>query len=81
MIIDLDSHLREGYFMDQVYTLEPPFEAYTPVCIKEGEPHARRFQTKWERLHARGEGSSQSYNHSYMYDPTENWRGGDIARR
>jgi hypothetical protein len=32
MIIDLDSHLREGYFMDEVYKLEPPFEEYTPVC-------------------------------------------------
>jgi uncharacterized protein len=81
MIIDLDSHLREGYFMDQVYKLEPPFEDYTPVCIKEGTPHERRFQTKWERLHARGEGNSQFYNHNYMYDPKENWRGGETARR
>jgi hypothetical protein len=32
MIIDLDSHLREGYFADQVYKLAPPFEEYTPVC-------------------------------------------------
>lgn len=31
MIIDLDSHLWEGHFMDQVYKLESPFEAYTPM--------------------------------------------------
>jgi hypothetical protein len=38
MIIDLDSHLREGYFADQVYKLATPFEAYTPICLKEGSP-------------------------------------------
>ena len=81
MIIDLDSHLREGYFADQVYKLEPPFEDYTPVCIQEGEPYQRKFRTKWQRQERLGEGSSQSYNHGYMYDPKENWRGGDIARR
>ncbi len=25
MIIDLDSHLREGYFMDEVYKLDGPY--------------------------------------------------------
>ena len=81
MIIDLDSHLREGYFADQVYKLAPPFEEYTPICIKEGEPHERRFKTKFERQRGSGEGNSSAYNHSYMYDPKENWKGGDIARR
>jgi hypothetical protein len=55
MIIDLDSHLREGYFADQVYKLATPFEEYTPICIKEGEPHERRFKTKFERRQRRGE--------------------------
>ncbi len=81
MIIDLDSHLRDGYFMDQVYKLEPPFADYTPVCIQEGEPHERKFQTKFQRNTRQAEGSGQSYNHNYMYDPKANWRGGDIARR
>jgi hypothetical protein len=49
MIIDLDSYLREGYFADQVYKLDPPFEEYTPICIKEGEPHERRIQ---DEVHA-----------------------------
>lgn len=76
MIIDLDSHLREGYFADQVYKLAPPFEEYTPICIKEGEPHERRFKTKFERRRGSGEGNSSAYNHSYMYNPKENWKGG-----
>ncbi len=82
MIIDLDSHLREGYFQDQVYKLEPPFEDYTPVCIQEGEPHERRFRTRFQqRRPGSGEGSGQFYNHNYMYDPKVNWKGGEIARR
>ena len=80
MIIDLDSHLRESYFQDEVYKLEPPFEDYTPVRIQDGEPHERRFRTKFPRR-LRGEGSSESYNHNYMYDPKANWRGGEVAAR
>ena len=30
MIIDLDSHLREGYFMDEVYNLPEPYARFTP---------------------------------------------------
>jgi predicted TIM-barrel fold metal-dependent hydrolase len=81
MIIDVDSHLREAYFLDDVYKLEAPFEDYTPVCIQEGAPHERRFQTRFQRQQSIGEGNGQAYNHEYMYDPKERWRGGDIASR
>jgi hypothetical protein len=33
MIIDLDSHLREIYFMDEVYKQEGRYAQYTPVKI------------------------------------------------
>src|SRR5262249_30258290 len=33
MIIDFDSHLREGYFMDDVYRLEGPYERFRPVRL------------------------------------------------
>lgn len=82
MIIDLDSHLREAYFQDQVYKLEPPFQEYTPVCIQEGEPHERRFKTSWPRTGGVGRSAntgrqppterSYGYNHSYVYDPKLN---------
>jgi hypothetical protein len=54
----------------------PPFEEYTPICIKEGKPHERRIKTKFERRRGSGEGNSSAYNHSYMYDSKENWKGG-----
>ena len=40
MIIDLDSHLREGYFMDEVYKLGEPFAQFTPrKANDEGRSH------------------------------------------
>jgi len=30
MIIDMDSHLREGYFLDEVYKLDGPLAKFTP---------------------------------------------------
>jgi uncharacterized protein len=81
MIIDVDSHLREAYFMDEVFKLEPPYEEYTPVVISEGAPHERRFQTKFGQQATRSRPGRAGYNHNYMYDPKENWRGGEIARR
>lgn len=76
MIVDTDSHLREAYFLDEVYRLEAPFAQFTPVRIEDGEPYQRRFSTQFA-----DRGSPPSYNHSYMYDPTVAWRGGEIARR
>ena len=29
-IIDLDSHLRDGWFLDEIYELDGPFAAETP---------------------------------------------------
>jgi hypothetical protein len=44
MIIDLDSHLREIYFMDEVYKLEGAYTKYTPVKIGDGMYQKARFQ-------------------------------------
>jgi predicted TIM-barrel fold metal-dependent hydrolase len=77
MIIDLDSHLRENYFMDEMFKLEEPFADYTPIRIVDGPPPERRFQS---RLPA-GPTANRGYNHNYMYDPKVGWRGGEIAAR
>ncbi|HTE84133.1 MAG TPA: amidohydrolase family protein [Dehalococcoidia bacterium] len=80
MIVDLDSHLRESYAMDEVYKLDAPYEEYTPVKIVDGAPHERRFETKLRETSRSAPGYS-GYNHNYMYNPKENWRGGVIAAR
>lgn len=78
MIIDLDSHLREAYFMDEVYKLTGPYEKFNPVRIEDGAPRDRRYRHSLEPRNAR---SRAAYNHNYMYDPKRNWRGGEIAER
>jgi len=77
MIIDTDSHLRENYFLDEMYKLDEPFAQYTPVRIVDGPPPERKFRSTLPP----GPSGSRGYNHSYMYDPTVGWRGGEIAAR
>ena len=78
MIIDLDSHLRDHSVMDEVYQLEAPYEDFNPVR-KVGPDGKVHFETKFP--HLQSEGNMRAYDHSYMYDPKENWRGGELAKR
>lgn len=78
MIIDLDSHLREGYFLDEVCNLEGPYAKFTPIRAGEGRSHQMRC------IHSLDPGNSlghAAHSHPYIYDPKVNWRGGEIAER
>jgi predicted TIM-barrel fold metal-dependent hydrolase len=78
MIIDLDSHLREGYFMDEVYNLPEPYARFTPQKAGEGRNHSTKF------IHSLDPGDPQgraAHRHPYIYDPKVNWRNGEIAER
>lgn len=78
MIVDLDSHLREEYFLDEVYRLPEPFQAYTPRRVGSGQYQKARFEHQfypWEQP------VSRHFSHATVYDPDADWRGGDIARR
>src|SRR5438093_4219167 len=77
MIIDVDSHLRENYFLDEMYRLDEPFAELTPERIVDGPPPQRQFRSKL----VGGPSGARGYNHSYMYDPAAGWRGGEIAAR
>ena len=78
MIIDCDSHLREAYFLDEVYKLDGPYERFRPVRLSEGHSHKARFQHSLDPISPRGRAA---HRHPYIYDPEVNWRGGDIAAR
>jgi hypothetical protein len=78
MIVDCDSHLREGYFMDEVYRLEGRFERLRPVRMSNGHSHKTKFQHSLDPISAQGHAA---HRHPYIYDPDVNWRGGDVARR
>ncbi len=38
-VIDADTHLREGYFLDEVYKLKGEFAKFTPRRTRDGEYH------------------------------------------
>ena len=43
MVIDFDSHLREGYFMDEVYRFEGALERFRPTKMNDGRTHNTKF--------------------------------------
>src|SRR5712691_5113950 len=78
MIIDFDSHLREGYFMDEVYKLEGPYERFRPVKMNDGHTHNTKFLHSLDPISPQGHAA---HRHPYIYDPKTNWRGGDVDAR
>src|SRR5258706_6481802 len=78
MIIDFDSHLREGYFMDEVYKLDGPYERFRPVKLNDGRTHGTKFLHSLDPISPQGHAA---HRHPYIYDPKTNWRGGDVAAR
>ncbi len=78
MIIDLDSHLREEYFLDEVYRLDGPYARYTPVRIGDGKYAEARFEVPFATTPTK---ARSGFEHRYMYDPKVRWRGGEIAER
>ena len=76
MIIDFDSHLREGYFMDEVYKLEGPYERFRPVKLDDGRTHNTKFLHSLDPISPQGHAA---HRHPYIYDPKTRWRGGEVA--
>ena len=53
-IIDLDSHLRDGWFLDEIYKLDGPFAGETPKRVGEGALYYSKFELnlgREEELH------------------------------
>jgi uncharacterized protein len=77
-VFDMDSHLREEYFLDEVYRLEGKFAHLTPVRLSQDRNLRARFRhelSPWPKEVA------EHFNHSVVYDESANWNGGEIARR
>lgn len=77
-VIDLDSHLREEYFLDEVFKLEGPLAEYTPKRIGDGKYQNAKFESLIE---GRKDSTNSNYQHDIIYDLEANWCGGDVARR
>src|SRR5258708_14177645 len=78
MIIDFDSHLREGYFMDEVYKLEGKYERFRPVRLDDGRTHNTRFMHSLDPISPQGHAA---HRHPYIYHSKTNWRGGRFPAR
>src|SRR5487761_1407553 len=77
-VFDMDSHLREEYFLDEVYRLEGKFAHLTPVRLGDERGARAKFRhalSPWPKEVA------EHFNHAVVYDESANWNGGEIARR
>jgi len=77
-IIDMDSHLREEYILDEVYRLEGKFAAQSPVRLNNEKNVRAKFK---HGFHPWPEDVVAHFRHPIFYDPYENWNGGGMAKR
>ena len=75
IVIDADTHLREGYFLDEVYKLSGQFEKFTPRRVKSGGYHEIKFE---HDLKPWGKEVEKQGSHRQLYSPDR--QGGRIAR-
>ncbi|HEX9808068.1 MAG TPA: amidohydrolase family protein [Alphaproteobacteria bacterium] len=73
-MIDADTHLREGYFLDEVYRLSGEFAKFTPRRVKDGAYHEVRFEHDLEPW---GREVEKYGSHRQLYGPDR--QGGRIA--
>lgn len=76
-VFDMDTHLRDEYFLDDVFKLTGAFADRTPQRIGNGTLHHAKFK------HSLNPWSGQvagTFDHSQVYDPDANWNGGAVAR-
>ncbi len=76
-IIDLDSHLRDGWLLDEIYKLPEPFAKFSPKRIGDG----KYFHSKFEHALSPMQDPIANANfkkpvtHQVFYDPEANQRG------
>lgn len=81
-IIDLDSHLRDGWLLDEIYQLEEPFTDFSPKRIGNGVAFDSKFEHQLgPAVDARVvEAFKKPVAHTVFYNPRSNRRGGEIAK-
>ena len=81
-IIDLDSHLRDGWLLDEIYLLPEPFTKFSPKRIGD----EKYFYSKFEHNLSPMEDPIANANfkkpvtHQVFYNPEANQRGNEVMR-
>ena len=73
LVIDMDSHLRDSYFLDEIYDLRDEFAKSKPRKLN--HPDDIR-EVEFEHPF-----SGSSAAHDWIYYKKTNWLGGEIAER
>ena len=71
LVIDMDSHLRDGYFLDEIYDLKGEFAKYRPKKLNNPEDIR---EVEFEHPF-----SGSSAKHDWIYFTKTKWLGGEIA--
>ena len=81
-IIDLDSHLRDGWLLDEIYQLPEPFAKYTPRRIGDGKYFYSKFEHDLSPLEdpAANANFKKPVTHQVFYNPEANQRGNEVMR-
>ena len=72
-VIDMDSHLRDGYFLDQIYDLDGEYADLKPKKLNDPEDIR---ETEFAHTF-----NPSSAPHDWIYFTKTNWFGSDIAER
>jgi predicted TIM-barrel fold metal-dependent hydrolase len=81
-IIDLDSHLRDGWLLDDIYQLEEPFKQYTPKRIGDGQYFYSKFEHQLSPMEdpVANANFKKPITHQVFYNPEANRRGNEVMR-
>jgi predicted TIM-barrel fold metal-dependent hydrolase len=81
-IVDLDSHLRDGWLLDEIYRLPEPFAKYSPRRIGDGKYFYSRFEHDLSPLEdpVANANFKKPVTHQVFYNPEANQRGNEVMR-
>ncbi len=81
-IIDLDSHLRDGWLLDEIYQLPEPFAKFSPKRIGDGKYFYSKFEHDLSPMEdpVANANFKKPVTHQVFYNPEANQRGNEVMR-
>lgn len=81
-IIDFDSHLRDGWLLDEIYQLPEPFAKFSPRRIGDGKYFYSKFEHNLSPMEdpVANANFKKPVTHQVFYNPEANARGNEVMR-